>query len=82
MDTWEGKDKILLDKKEVSDPANAALFEKKATECNIPPAEMGVPLLVTPQGKCYSGDQPIIDYFKSLKFDQPASPSASSSLKQ
>ena len=67
FDSWEGKDKIQIDKKETwSNPENARLLTQRARACNISTSDMGVPLLVTPEGKCIGGDQPIIDYFKSL----------------
>jgi len=67
FDSWEGKDKIQIDKKETwSNPENARLLTQRARACNIPTNEMGVPLLVKPDGECIGGDQPIIDYFKSL----------------
>lgn len=65
--SWPNGDKIILDKKEVSkDRNNAALFTKKGTECKIPEQEMGVPLLITKEGQCLTGDTPIIEYFKNL----------------
>lgn len=65
--TWPNADKIILDKKEVSqDKNNAELFVRKGTECKIPTDQMGVPLLITKDGKCLTGDTPIIEYFKSL----------------
>lgn len=67
MDTWSGKDKIKIDKRDITDNNNTNDFIQKAsTICTIPKGEMGVPLLITPEGKCFSGDTPIIDYFKSL----------------
>lgn len=69
MDTWAGKDKIKINKLEVwNNTKNAALMTERAKACNIVRSEMGVPLLVTPDGKCLTGDQPIIELFKSLKF--------------
>jgi thiol-disulfide isomerase/thioredoxin len=67
LDKWAYKDKLLLDKKEVSeDRGNSALFLTKSNDCGIAKENAGVPLLVTPEGKCFTGDTPVIDYFKSL----------------
>lgn len=61
------KDQVKIDKFEVwSNPKNAALMEARYNYCQTPRAEMGVPLLFTPEGKCLVGDQPIIDHFKEL----------------
>ena len=38
----------------------------RAKNCNIIRTEMGVPLLVKPNGTCLTGDQPIIEHYKSL----------------
>jgi len=66
--SWENKDKIKIDKKEVwKDRANAEVMSQRAASCKIPTAELGVPFLYTPEGKCFVGDSPIIDYFKNLK---------------
>ena len=68
LSTWEQKDKVQITKYEIWDNTkNAKLMEQRAISCGIKPQGMGVPLLFTPDGKCYSGDQPIIDYFKSIK---------------
>lgn len=70
FDTWEGKDKINIKKFEVwNNKRNANIMAERAKTCGVPLAQMGVPLLVAPDGKCYTGDQPIIDLYKSLKFD-------------
>ena len=67
FDGWSGKDKIKITKYEVwNNTKNAAQMNIRAKACNIQRAEMGVPLLVTPEGKCLAGDQPIIDHFKNL----------------
>ncbi|MFZ3301606.1 MAG: hypothetical protein WA152_02765 [Microgenomates group bacterium] len=65
--TWSGKDKINIKKLEVwNNTKNAELMAERAKNCNIVRTEMGVPLLVTPEGKCFIGDQPIIEHYKSL----------------
>lgn len=67
MDTWTGKDKIKITKLEVwNNTKNAAQMNERAKACNIPRTGMGVPFMVTPEGKCLTGDQPIIELFKSL----------------
>lgn len=69
LKTWEKKDQVKIDKKEVwYNKVNAKELQARYQTCGIAnPNEMGVPLLFTPEGKCFSGDTPIIDYFKSLK---------------
>lgn len=68
ISTWDKKDTAKLDKKEVwNNAANAKELKARYTYCKVPQSEMGVPLLFTPDGKCYSGDQPIIDYLKNIK---------------
>jgi hypothetical protein len=67
LDTWEGKEKVKIDKYEVwNNQANFKRMQQRATQCNLNKNELGVPLLYTPDGKCYSGDTPIIDVFKSI----------------
>jgi len=66
--TGEAGKKVQITKYEVwNNTGNAKRMEQRATTCGIKPQNMGIPLLFTPDGKCYSGDQPIIDYFKSIK---------------
>ena len=66
MDSWEGTAKISLEKKEISSPANSDLLVRRASSCNISLNDVGVPFLFTPEGKCIVGDEPIIEFFKSL----------------
>jgi hypothetical protein len=67
LESYSEKDKIVLDKKEVSENRdNARLLSEKAASCNIPSNQVGIPLLVTKEGECLSGDTPIIDYLKKL----------------
>lgn len=65
----EAGKKNKIDKKEVwNNEANAQELKARYEYCKITnPSEMGIPLLFTPEGKCYSGDTPIIDYLKNLK---------------
>ena len=66
FDSWDGDEKLQIDKKEVwNNTKNQSLMNQRAKACNIAPTEMGVPLLVTPEGKCIGGDGPIIDFFKN-----------------
>ncbi len=67
FDSWSGKDKISIEKKEVwNNQTNYLQMQKRAEYCKLDKSSLGVPLLFTPEGKCYVGDQPIIDLFKSL----------------
>lgn len=68
METWEKKDLWAIEKVEVSqNQANARRLIDRGNFCRLPQTQMGtVPLLVTPEGKCYSGDTPIINYLKTL----------------
>jgi hypothetical protein len=67
LSSWSKKDTVKIDQKEVwSNAGNAAEMQARYTSCNVPLNEMGVPLLFTPDGKCFSGDTPIINYLKSL----------------
>lgn len=67
LETWQNTPKLKMDKKEISQNAdNQALFTQQGAKCDIPSSEMGVPLLVTYEGKCITGDTPVINYFKSL----------------
>lgn len=68
LDSWDKKDKIKLDKREVwYDRNNAKLMQERSKVCNLKTSEMGVPLMITPDGKCLIGDVPIIDLFKSIE---------------
>lgn len=68
MDSWDGKDKLELEKIEINESRqNTQLFIQTGTKiCNIAQNQLGFPLLVTPDGVCYNGDEQIIDYLKSL----------------
>ena len=67
MDTWENKDKIDITKYEVwNNAGNASRMGQRAKECNL--TDVGVPLLVKPDGSCVNGDEPIIEYFTNLQF--------------
>jgi hypothetical protein len=67
FDSWDKKDKVTIDKKEVfGNQTNQILLAKRAQTCSINQNEIGVPFLYTPDGKCLTGDQPIIEYFQNL----------------
>jgi glutaredoxin len=67
LQDWEGKDSVAIDKKDVGrDRASANLMLQRAQACDIPSNQLGVPFLVTPDGECYIGDAPIIDYLTNL----------------
>lgn len=70
FDSWEGKDKVKVNKYEVwYNKENQELMTQKAESvCNIPQNKLAVPLLITPEGKCLNGDESIIKYYKSLEF--------------
>lgn len=68
-DKWDKKDSIKIKKYEVwYDKTNEKIMESRFNSCNPKPSDSGmaVPLLVAPDGKCYMGDSPIIDLYKSL----------------
>lgn len=68
FDTTDKDEKAKIEKREVwNNPANASMMAKRAKTCNIPPTQMGVPLLVKPDGTCVGGDQDIINFFKDLE---------------
>ncbi|MCX6706011.1 MAG: hypothetical protein NTV24_02790 [Candidatus Woesebacteria bacterium] len=68
MSSWDKKDTVKVDKKEVwSNIANANELKARYAYCKVPQSQMGVPLLFTPDGKCFSGDTEIINYFKTFK---------------
>lgn len=68
ISTWDKKDTVKIDKKEVwNNIENAKELKARYEYCKVPQSAMGVPLLVTPDGTCFSGDTPIIDYLKNIK---------------
>ena len=67
--SWEGKDKVAIEKREVwYNKANAQIMAARGEACGIAKSDLAVPFLVTPEGKCLLGDEPIINLFKELKF--------------
>lgn len=67
LEGWEKKGKVQINKIDVGGSSqNARLLSQRADYCKIPAAEVGVPLLFTPNGKCVGGDEPIINFFKNL----------------
>jgi hypothetical protein len=65
---WNKKDQVQISKLEVfNNQGNANKLIAWGQTCKLPKEQLGtVPLLVTPEGKCYSGDTPIIDFLKSI----------------
>ncbi len=68
IETWEKKDTFKMEKIEINKSSeNTQLFLERGTQiCKISRNKLGVPLLVTPEGKCFFGDQPIIEFLKSI----------------
>jgi len=66
MEGWEHTGEFALEKYETANPSNASRLQTRALSCDIPPTQIGVPLMYTPEGKCIVGDQPIIDYLNFL----------------
>lgn len=64
---WEDRDKLVFEKFEVwNNQANAKRLTERFNTCQTPSLDRGVPLLVTPDGKCIGGDTPIIEKFKEI----------------
>ena len=71
LSTWENRDKVQIDKKEVyNNQDNIGLFKSRAEFCKLPNNQVGVPFLFTPEGECVVGDTPIINLFKQIKFEE------------
>lgn len=69
MDSWDKKDLYQVEKIEInSNSTNQQRFIQRGRFCKIPQKDLGVPLLVTIDGKCLRGDGTIIDYLKNLQF--------------
>lgn len=67
LSSWDKKDQVIIDKYEVfSNKNNAPRLTQRAKDCQIPQNQVGVPLLITPQGECLVGDESIINHFKNL----------------
>lgn len=69
FDSSDKDEKIKLVKYEVwYDKTNAKIMEDRFSKCDpVPPkSQMAVPFMVTPEGKCLVGAEPIIELFKSL----------------
>ena len=59
------KEKVKFDELEVFfDKSNEKLMEEKAKDCGVSTDNLGVPFLWN-EGKCFSGDVDIINFFKS-----------------
>lgn len=71
LNTWENRDKVQIDKKEVyKDQDNIALFKSRVEYCGLPNNQVGVPFLFTPEGECVVGDTPIINLFEQIQFEE------------
>ena len=69
--TWALKDKVEIAKREVwYNKTNAKIFAARLDACQIPQQERGVPVLVTPEGKCLSGDELIINHLKEIRINE------------
>jgi len=69
MENWEKKDQFDFQKYEVGTTSETSrLLLSRANTCGISQDQIGVPLIVTPQGQCIIGDEPIIGYLESLEF--------------
>lgn len=69
LETWDGRDKVALEKKEVwSNQINYRQMQARAEYCKLDKNQLGVPLLFTPDGKCFVGDQPIIEILKAITY--------------
>lgn len=68
INTWEKKDQIIIDKKESQiDRQNGLRLIEVGKYCNLDTQSLGaVPFLFTPEGKCFLGDEPIIDFLNTL----------------
>jgi len=67
FDSWEGYGEANIEKKEAwNNFINAKLMKARAKYCGIPGNKIGVPFLFTPEGECFIGDEPIIDFFENL----------------
>ena len=71
LNTWENKDRVQVDKKEVyKNQDNIDLFKSRVEYCNLPNNQVGVPFLFTPEGECVVGDTPIINLFEQIQFEE------------
>ncbi len=71
LNSWENRDKVQIDKKEVyKNQDSIDLFKSRVEYCKLPNNQIGVPFLFTPEGKCVVGDTPIISLFEQLEFEE------------
>ncbi len=68
INSWDKKDQIKIDKLEAQiNKQNGLKLISVGKYCKIDNQLLGsVPLLFTPEGKCFLGDEPIINYLKTL----------------
>ena len=68
LNSWEKKDLVKIEKKEVwKNAENAKYLQARAESCGYKPSEIAVPFLFTPEGKCIVGDKLIISFFETLE---------------
>lgn len=70
MENWENKDKINLEKMDVSIKENSDLLNQRANFCNLANNQRGIPFLFTPDGKCVVGGNLIINFFEQMEFEE------------
>lgn len=70
IENWENKDKINLEKMEVSIKENSDLLNQRANFCNLANNQRGIPFLFTPDGQCVAGDTSIINFFEQMEFEE------------
>jgi glutaredoxin len=68
VNNWDKKDQVKIDKLEVkAGNQEAERLINVGKYCKIETQYVGsVPLLFTPKGECFLGDEPIINYLKTL----------------
>lgn len=71
FNSWKNMDKVKIEKKEVyENQDNAKLMLTRSQSCNLQNNQVGVPFLFTPEGECFVGDAPIINFFEQLEFSE------------
>ena len=67
LETWDRRDQVKIDKFDIAtDRQSQDRMVERATYCKLNTTQLGVPLLFTPDGKCFEGDEPIIEFLKKL----------------
>ncbi len=71
FNSWEKIDMVEIEYKEVyENQETAKLMLTRAQFCNLQNNQIGVPFLFTPEGECFVGDTPIINFFEQLEFNE------------